>query len=130
MWAPTFLYVVILKNTGSVDFRSVVAAYIGLFGIGASYLALGTLMSAMTKSQLVALLLTIGVQFGLFVLGIGEYLFEAGFMRDLCAHVSMSSQMEEMSRGLVDLRRLVFDASVAVTSLFVTARVVDSWRWG
>jgi ABC-2 type transport system permease protein len=130
MWAPTLLYVVILKNTGSVDFRAVAAAYIGLFGIGASYLALGTLMSAMTKSQLVALLLTIGVQFGLFVLGIGEYLFEAGFMRDLCAHVSMSSQMEEMSRGLVDLRRLVFDASLAVTSLFVTARVVDSWRWG
>jgi ABC-2 type transport system permease protein len=64
------------------------------------------------------------------VLGIGEYLFEAGFMHDLCAHVSMSSQMEEMSRGLVDLRRLVFDASLAVTSLFVTARVVDSWRWG
>jgi ABC-2 type transport system permease protein len=130
MWAPTFLYVVILRNTGSVDFRAVGAAYIGLLGIGASYLGLGTLMSAMTKSQLVALLLTIGVQFGLFVLGVGEYLFEAGFLRDLCAHVSMGSQMEEMSRGLVDLRRLVFDASVAVTSLFVTARVVDSWRWG
>jgi ABC-2 type transport system permease protein len=38
--------------------------------------------------------------------------------------------MEEMSHGIVDLRRLVFDGSVAVVSLFVTSRVVDSWRWG
>ena len=70
------------------------------------------------------------MEFGLFVLGVGEYVFEAGFFRELSAHVSMASQMEEMSRGIVDLRRLVFDGSVAITSLFVTARVVDSWRWG
>jgi ABC-2 type transport system permease protein len=38
--------------------------------------------------------------------------------------------MEEMSRGIIDLRRLVFDGSVVGASLFVTARVVDSWRWG
>jgi ABC-2 type transport system permease protein len=130
MWAPTLLYVVILRKTGAVDWPAVGASYLGLFGIGASYLALGTLMSAMTRSQLVALLLSIGVQFGLFILGVGEYVFEAGLLREICAHVSMASQMEEMSRGIVDLRRLVFDASVALTSLFMTARVVDSWRWG
>lgn len=130
MWAPTLLYVVILRKTGAVDWSAVSASYLGLFGIGASYLALGTLMSAMTKSQLVALLLSIGVQFGLFILGVGEYVFEAGLLREICAHVSMASQMEEMSRGIVDLRRLVFDGTVAVTSLFMTARVVDSWRWG
>jgi len=130
LWAPTVLYVLILRKTGAVDPGAVLASYIGLFGIGASYLALGTLSSALSKSQLVALLLAIFVQFGLFVLGVGEYVLPAGFLRDVAAHVSMASQMEEMARGIVDLRRLVFDASVAVTSLFVTARVVDSWRWG
>ena len=130
MWLPTLLYVLILRKTGAVDWPAVGASYLGLFSIGAAYLALGTLMSAMTKSQLIALLLAIFVEFGLFVLGVGEYVFEAGFFRELSAHVSMASQMEEMSRGIVDLRRLVFDGSVAITSLFVTARVVDSWRWG
>lgn len=130
IWAPTVLYVLILRKTGGVDFHTVVASYIGLFGIGAGYLALGTLASAMSKSQLVALLLAIFVEFGLFVLGIGEYVFPQGLLREVCAHVSVASQMEEMSRGIVDLRRLVFDASLAVVSLFVTARVVDSWRWG
>lgn len=130
MWAPTCLYVVVLRNTGAVDWHTVASSYFGLFGIGAAYLALGTLMSSMAKSQLIALLLAIFAEFGLFVLGVGEYVFEPGLLRDLCAHVSMSSQMEEMSRGIIDLRRVIFDASVAGASLFTTARVVDSWRWG
>jgi ABC-2 type transport system permease protein len=130
MWAPTALYVVVLRRTGAIDVHTVLSSYFGLFAIGSAYLALGTLMSSMSKSQLIALLLAIFAEFGLFVLGVGEYVFEPGLLRDVCAHVSMASQMEEMSRGIIDLRRLVFDGSVTVTSLFVTARVVDSWRWG
>lgn len=130
MWAPTLLYVLILRKTGSVDWPTVGTSYLGLFGVGGAYLSLGLLASALTKSQLVALLITIGIEFGLFILGIGEFIFDPGVLRDISAHVSMASQMEELSRGIVDLRRVVFDLSVTVTSLFVTARVVDSWRWG
>jgi ABC-2 type transport system permease protein len=130
IWAPTLLYALILRRTGTVDWPVVGTSYLGLFLVGASYLALGILMSALTKSQLVALMLTLCVQFGLFVLGVGEYVFEPGPVRDLCAHVSLSSQLEEMSKGIVDLRRVVFDASVALWALFVTSRVVESWRQG
>lgn len=130
MWAPTLLYVLILRKTGSVDWATVGTSYLGLFGVGAAYLGLGLLSSALTKSQLIALLITICLEFGLFILGIGEFIFEPGPLQDISAHVSMASQMEELSRGIVDLRRVVFDLSLVVTSLFVTARVVDSWRWG
>lgn len=130
MWAPTVLYVVVLRKTGSIDWHTVGSSYLGLFGVGAAYLALGTLMSSLSKSQLIALLLAIFAEFGLFVLGVGEYVFEPGLVRDVCAHLSVGSQMEEMSRGIVDLRRIVFDGSITITSLFVTSRVVDSWRWG
>ena len=95
IWAPTLLYVVILRKTGVVDWGVVGSSYLGLFGIGAAYLSIGTLMSAMTKSQLVALLLTIVVEFGVVILGVGEYIFDPGVFRDVCAHVSMMSQMED-----------------------------------
>lgn len=130
MWAPTLLYIFILRNTGQVDWRVVGSSYLGVACIGAGYLAVGTLMSAMSRSQLTAFVLTVLVQFGLFILGIGEYVFEPGVLRDLCSHVSVLSQMDEMAKGIVDLRRLVFDASLAGLPLFVTVRVVDSWRWG
>ncbi len=127
-WAPTVLYIVILRNTGTIDWPVVFSSYLGVGAVGAGFLALGTLMSAMTKSQLIALMLAVLSQFGLFILGIGEYIFDPGLLRDVCAHVSISSQMEEFSRGLIDLRRLVFDASIVVFALFLSVRVVDSWR--
>jgi len=130
MWVPTLLYVLILRNTGQVDWRVVAASYLGVLGVGAGYLAVGTLMSALTRSQLTAFVLTVLVQFGLFILGIGEYVFEPGLLRDVCAHVSVLSQMDEMAKGVVDLRRLVFDGSLTLLPLFMTVRVVDSWRWG
>lgn len=130
MWLPTLLYILILRNTGQIDWRVVGSSYLGVFGVGAGYLAVGTLMSAMTKSQLTAFVLTVLVQFGLFILGIGEYVFDAGLLRDISSHVSVLSQMDEMSKGVVDLRRLVFDGSLVGLPLFVTVRVVDSWRWG
>ncbi|HEX4479001.1 MAG TPA: ABC transporter permease [Polyangiaceae bacterium] len=130
MWAPTVLYIVILRRTGAVDWHVVLSSYLGVFGVGAGYLAVGTLMSAMTRSQLIAMMLTVLVIFGLLILGIGERIFDPGPLHDLSAQVSVLSQMDEMSKGIIDLRRLVFDGSLVALPLFVTIRVVDSWRWG
>src|SRR5689334_18612979 len=123
MWAPTVLYSVILRKTGDLDWHVVASSYVGVLGIGAGYLAVGTLMSAMTRSQLIAMMLTALVIFGLLILGVGERIFEPVPLHNLCAHVSVLSQVDELSKGVVDLRRLVYDATLVVLPLFVTARV-------
>jgi len=128
IWLPTLLYAVVLRDTGSVDWGALGASYLGVFAVGAGYLALGLLMSTLSKSQLVAMMLTVLVQFGVFVLGIGEYVFDPGVLRDVCAYVSLAGQMEEFSKGIVDLRRLVFNGTLAFLALFLAVRVVDSWR--
>lgn len=129
MWTPTVLYLVILRDTGAVDWQVVGASYLGVTLIGAGYLAVGVLMSAVTKSQLVSVLLTVFVLFGLFVLGVGQHIFEPGLAQSLSRYVSLQDQLEELSRGLVDLRRLVFDLSMVALPLFIAIRIVDSWRW-
>src|SRR6185295_6531329 len=58
LWAPTLLYIVLISKTGAVDWRVVGASYLGLFGIGAGYLAIGTMTSALTQSQLTAAVLS------------------------------------------------------------------------
>ncbi len=50
MWAPTALYLVILSRTGDVDAHVAAAAYLGILLVGSGYLAVGILMSAITKS--------------------------------------------------------------------------------
>ena len=130
MWLPTLLYIVVLRRAGEIDWHVVATSYAGVLLIGAGYLAIGTLMSSMTKSQLTAVVLSSLVILGLFVLGIGEFILDSGVARDFCAYVSVYSQMGELSKGIVDLRRLVLDATIIALPLFVTVRAVDAWRWG
>jgi ABC-2 type transport system permease protein len=130
MWVPTVLYLVILRRTGDIDWHVAGTSYLGVALVGAGYLAIGTLMSAMTESQLVAVVLSALVILGLFMIGIGEFLFPSGVLHDVCAYVSVWGQMGELSKGIVDLRRLVLDATLVVLPLFVTVRAVDAWRWG
>jgi ABC-2 type transport system permease protein len=130
MWLPTVLYLVILRRTGEIDWQVAATSYLGVALVGAGYLAIGTLMSAMTESQLIAVVLSALVILGLFMIGIGEFLFPTGVLHDACAYVSVWGQMSELSKGIVDSRRLVLDATLVVLPLFVTVRAVDAWRWG
>lgn len=129
-WFPTLLYIVILRRAGPVDWKVVGSSYLGVVLIGSSFLALGVLMSAMSKSQFVALLLSLAVTIGLFILGIGEFIIDRGLAHDICSYISVWSQMSDFSKGLIDTRHLVLNVSLTALPLFMTVRVVDAWRWG
>jgi ABC-2 type transport system permease protein len=130
MWAPTLLYIVLIGKTGTVDWRIVGASYLGVFAVGAGYLAIGTMTSALTSSQLTAAVLSAMALIFLFMVGLGEFVADTGPVHDVCAYVSVWSQMNDFSQGIVDLRRLVFDGTLVAVPLFITVRAVDSWRWG
>ena len=131
MWAPTVLYLVILKRTGALDWNVAASSYLGVLLIGAAYLSLGLLMSSMTKSQFLALVLTAMVILSLFVLGVGEFVAKEGTtMHAVCTHVSAWAAMSDFSSGIVDTRRLAFYGTLTVVPLYFTVRVVDAWRWG
>src|SRR5262249_39925612 len=70
------------------------------------------------------------VMISLFTLGIGEFVFDRGLQHDLSAYVSVWAEMNDFSSGVVDLRRLTFDATLVVVPLFVTVRAVGGLRWG
>jgi len=129
-WVPTLLYVVLVAQTGEVDWGSVASSYLAVVAVGAGFLSIGTLTSAITKSQLTAAVLSAMACALLFSLGVGEFVFADGFAHDLCRHVSIWTQMNDASRGLVDLRRVVWNATVVLLPLFITVRAVEAWRWG
>jgi ABC-type transport system involved in cytochrome c biogenesis permease component len=131
MWAPTVLHLVILRRTGEIDWGVAASAYLGVFLVGAGYLSLGLLASALTKSQFLALVMTALVILGLFILGIGEFITREGtLMHDVCAHVSVWAHMNDFASGIVDSRRLVYYAVLVALPLFVTVAAVEAWRWG
>jgi ABC-2 type transport system permease protein len=128
MWAPTMMYMWIVSGAGHVDWNVVASGYLAVFAVGAGYLAIGTMTSAVTKTQLTAAVSAAMVIIGLFILGVGEAILPEGPARDLCGYVSVWSQMNEFSRGIIDSRRLFYDLTTIMLPLFITVRAVDSWR--
>jgi ABC-2 type transport system permease protein len=131
MWAPTVLYLVILKRTGELDPRAAASSYLGVLLVGGAYLALGVCASALTRSQFLAMLLTAFALLGLFIVGIGEFVTRDGTVaHDICTHVSVWTHMNDFASGVVDSRRLVFYGTLTALPLFVATRAVEAWRWG
>jgi ABC-2 type transport system permease protein len=130
MWAPTSLYMLILSSYGEIDWRLVATGYAGTLLVGAAYLAVGTLASALTTSQLAASMGATVFILAFFVMGYAARSFDDGTTRTMLEHVAVSSLMNDFSRGLVDSRRLVFWTTFAAVPLYAAIRTVESWRWG
>ena len=129
LWTPALLYPVILRGVLAVDWHVVGTSYLAILGIGAGLIAVGILCSTMSRTQFLSLVLSSSVLLALVLLGVGENVFEEGPIQSFCSHLSIQSQLSECSQGVVSLRRFVFDGTLTALPLFLSIRVVDSWRW-
>jgi len=134
MWALTGLYVLILRHfaggSAQLDLGPIASGYIGVLLIGQFLIAIGLLSSSLTKNQVAAALMSFSVVFiVLIVMNWLSYLFPGGPVGQLVHTLSAFDQMEDFTRGIVDLRPVVLYLSGAVWALFVTTRVVESRKW-
>jgi ABC-2 type transport system permease protein len=127
LWVPTLLYVWITSRYGDVDLGAVASSYVGVMGIGVQSMAVGLLMSALAPNQIIAAVLTFLATMTFFVVGIGQFIF-VDTLRDVLEYVSVWNHMSDFSRGIVDTRHLVFDASVAAFALFLAQRRLEARR--
>ena len=116
LWIPTIIYVWIISQHGSVDVGATAASYLGIFMLGAYFMAVGLLMSALAPNQIIAAVLSFVALGVLFTVGIGEFVFD-GTLREICAYLSMWGHMQSFAKGVVDTRYLIFDLSVALLAV-------------
>ena len=131
LWAPTLLYFWIVAGfaADAVDLGAMAATYLGVFSIGLLYMAVGLLMSALSRTQIAAALLTFLVLGCLFLLGLRAYATQDDAERALYEYLGVWTQMGTFAKGIVDTRFLIFDVTVAALSVFAAVRVVQSNRW-
>jgi ABC-2 type transport system permease protein len=112
----------------TVDWGSIGSTYLGLFLAGSFYMAVGLLMSAVSRSQIGAALLTFLVLGSMFLLGLGSYLNVSDDVRAVLEYVGLWTQMTTFSKGIVDTRFIVYDVSVVVVSLFFSVQALQTDR--
>lgn len=120
MWLPTLIYVWLIRRFGDVDQSALLSTYLGLFIMGAHYMAAGLFMSALTHHQLVAAVLTFFWLALLFTLGIVEFVAIDDGLQDLAKYFNVWSHMQSFAQGVVDSRYVVFNLSLSIFFLFST----------
>jgi ABC-2 type transport system permease protein len=118
----------VAKDANGVEWRSVMLGYLGLFLMGAAYMAIGLFISSLTESQVVAALITFVVLLMTWIIGwtAGE---AEGWVRDFVTYLASVSHLDSFSKGTVDLKDIVYFLSLITLGLFATHRAVEAHRW-
>lgn len=128
MLGITLIYPAILYITGSPDTGPILGAYLGIFLMSASYLAIGVLYSAVTENQIVAGALTFATILLCWIVNwTGQYV--GPVWSDILDHLSLVNHYQNFSQGLFSTTDIIFFLSFIWFWLFLTHRALDSYRW-
>jgi ABC-2 type transport system permease protein len=128
MLLVTLLYMGVLFRYGSPEWRPLVAAYLGLLLMGASFISIGLLISSTTNNQIVAGVVTF-VVFLLFWI-VGWFADTAGpTLGPITSFLSITEHFDDFSKGVIDTKHVIYYLSLITFGLFLTSKSVDSERW-
>lgn len=129
--ALTFPFWITVNYLGEPDNGVILAGYLGAWFMSGGFLAIGSCLSACTKNQVVAFILTLVLCFVLVVAGfpIVQDVFSSWaplWLVDGIANISFLTHFNAISRGVIDLRDIVYFSVLIVAFLYATALVVDA----
>lgn len=128
--ALTFPIWLTVNYLGDPDNGVIVAGYIGSWLMAGGFLAIGACMSALTRNQVVAFILSVVVCFAFLLSGLPMItdLFSSWApqsLLDAIADFSFLAHFSTISRGVIDLRDLVYFALVIVFWLLANTIVLE-----
>lgn len=130
--ALTFPIWITVNYLGDPDNGTVFAAYIGSFLMAGGFLAIGSCVSAFTRNQVIAFVISIVVCFGFLLSGFPMVLdvFRGWLPQvivDAVASLSFLTHFTNISRGVIDFRDLMYFGLMIGTFLFANT-IVLQWK--
>jgi ABC-2 type transport system permease protein len=114
----------------NIDTGGTWGSYLGLFFLASCFTAIGIFSSSITDSQIVAFLIGVFLCFALFM---GFELlssFDAvGGLEGPLKNVGIQQHYASMSRGVIDLRDVLYFGGVIMIFLLLTRTVIQSRKW-
>ena len=126
-----FLSVYLLGNpVGSIDAGATWGSFFGLFFLAAIYVAIGIFASSLTDNQIISFILAMALSF-VFYLGFG-FIASAGIpylLEQVFDWMSIDSHYLSVSRGVIDLRDLVYFLGMTFLFLWLTRGFLRKGHW-
>ncbi|MBS1570726.1 MAG: gliding motility-associated ABC transporter permease subunit GldF [Bacteroidetes bacterium] len=114
----------------NLDNGGIRGSYIGLFFLASTFTAIGLFASSLTESQIVAFLIAV---FLCFIIHVGFQLMAdfsvLGALEGPIKAMGIQQHYESMSRGVIDLRDVLYFLGVDAIFLLATRTVLQSRTW-
>ncbi|UCF76503.1 MAG: ABC transporter permease subunit [Betaproteobacteria bacterium] len=133
--ALTFPVAITVNYLGNPDNGVIFTGYVGSLLLAGAYLAITSMTSAMTRNQVISFIVAVLICLFLILAGYEPVTgllsrFASARVVDLVAAFSVMTHFEGFQRGVVDLRDIVFFASLMGFALFTTGVIIRSHRAG
>lgn len=124
MLVLTLQYPFILLRLGAPDKGPMLSGYLGLFLLGAGFLAIGLVASTLTKNQIVA---AVGAFAAMLLLWIISWVGSTGStstLTEILRNLSLFDRFQNFTKGLINTRDVIFFLSLIGFCLYLSVRAL------
>jgi ABC-2 type transport system permease protein len=128
--ALTFPMWITVNVLGEPDNGVILASYLGSFLMAGGFLSIGSCISALTKNQVIAFVVSVVICLGFILSGFPLVLelfsgWAPQFLLSAISSFSFLTHFQSISKGVLDLRDILYFLSLIAFWLFATATVID-----
>ncbi len=123
------LYAVILSFYATPDWAVFLTTILGMLLMGGALIAIDLFISALTESQVIAAVVSIGIGLLIYMLDSLSNVFNADWMTNFLRNISFDAHFTNFINGIINLSSVVFFLSVIAVFLFLCVRVFEKRRW-
>jgi len=118
------------ETPGNLDKGGTIGAFIGLFFLASVYASAGIFASSLTDNQVVAFILAVFICFLLFM-GFDSFAYLPGLKKidEYVIRLGINEHYKSISRGVIDLKDVVYFITVAMIFNEATRLVLLSRKW-
>ncbi|MCP4131506.1 MAG: ABC transporter permease subunit [bacterium] len=123
MISPTIVYFFVVLALGSPDVGPVIGGYLGTLLLGGAYASIGMLASALTRNQIVAFLIALGMTFHLWVIDKLTMVLPTG-LTGFFQNLGTVYHFDNIAKGLINSRDVIYFISIMVVSVLITTKIL------
>jgi ABC-2 type transport system permease protein len=124
MMILSVVFVFVLMVYGNPDLGPVFSGYLGLLLLGGSFLSVGLFASSLTENQIVAAVIAFGILLFFWIIGASS-----DAESSVLGYLSIINHFDNFSKGVIELKDVVYYLSFIFFGLFLTHVTLDSERW-
>ena len=123
------LYAVILSFYATPDWAVFLTTMLGMLLMVGALIAIYLFISALTESQVIAAVVSIGIGLLIYMLDSLSNIFNVDWLTNFLRNISFDAHFTNFINGIINLTSVVFFLSVIAIFLFLCVRVFEKRRW-